>query len=335
MQTQSTRRGRTSAGFTLVELLVVIAIIGTLVGLLLPAVQAAREAARLSSCQNNLKQIGVALQLHHDAKLRLPPGSSRDQSPFGTVTSAAGWGGSSCFAHLLPYLEETALYAKWDFSASDSHISPGYATGVVLPWARCPSSNMPQWRTFDTTKIAILSYYPVAGAANGLITSPAFTETRSGNGAGGAIVGWGGMLFPSAKMGLKNCTDGTSKMLAFGEQSSMLTDTSGVTQAWAPGSRFGWPLGVGGDFANSATNVYNVTTVRWPINQKTGWDGVTNGVGLGGSGWPNNVPLNSNHPGGTNIVLLDGAVRFAADSMNLQTLAQLATRDDGASTVDF
>ena len=335
MQTQTTRRGRTSAGFTLVELLVVIAIIGTLVGLLLPAVQAAREAARLSSCQNNLKQIGVALQLHHDAKLRLPPGSSRDQSPFGTVTSAAGWGGSSGFAHLLPYLEETALYAKWDFSPADSHISSGYVTGVRLPWGRCLSSDMPQWRTFDTTQIAILNYYPVAGAANGLITSPAFTETRSGGGAGGgAIVGWGGMLFPSAKMGLKNCTDGTSKMLAFGEQSSMLTDTSDAKQAWTPGSRFGWPLGAAA-VTNGVGNVYNVTTVRWPINQKTGWDGVTNGVGPGQSGWPNNVPLNSNHPGGTNLVMLDGAVRFAVDAMSLQTLGQLATRDDGASNVDF
>jgi prepilin-type N-terminal cleavage/methylation domain-containing protein len=327
-------QNRSRQAFTLVELLVVIAIIGILVGLLLPAVQAAREAARMSSCQNNLKQIGVVLQLHHDAKLRLPPGSSRDQSPFGTVTSAAGWGGSSCFAHLLPYLEETALYAKWDFSASDSHISPGYATGVVLPWARCPSSNMPQWRTYDTTKIAILSYYPVAGAANGLITSPAFNETRATDGPGGGKLGWGGMLFPSAKMGLKDCTDGTSKMLVFGEQSSMLTDTSGVLQAWAPGSRFGWPLGASG-VTNNNTNVYNVTTIRWPINQKTGWDGVTNGVGPGQSGWPNNVPLNSNHPAGTNLVMLDGAVRFVVDAMSLQTLGQLSTRDDGASTVDF
>ena len=335
MQTQSPGRRPAAAGFTLVELLVVIAIIGTLVGLLLPAVQAAREAARLSSCQNNMKQIGVAIHLHHDAKQRLPPGSSLDQSPFGTSTKTSGWGGSSCFAHLLPYLEETALYAKWNFSASDDHIGPGYATGVRLPWGRCPSSNMPQWRTFDTTQIAILNYYPVAGAVNGLITSPAFNETRSGGGAGGgAIVGWGGMLFPSAQMGFKNCTDGTSKMLVFGEQSSMLTDTSGALQAWAPGSRFGWPLGAAA-VTNNIGNVYNVTTVRWPINQKTGWDGVTNGVGPGGAGWPNNVPLNSNHPGGTNLVMLDGAVRFAVDTMSLQTLGQLATRDDGASNVDF
>jgi len=334
-RTPTSHRSHAVAGFTLVELLVVIAIIGTLVGLLLPAVQAARESARLSSCQNNLKQIGVALQLHHDAKLWLPPGSSRDQIPFGSAPStASGWGGSSCFAHLLPYLEETALYAKWDFTELADHISPGYATGVRLPWGRCPSSNMPQSRTFDTTQIAILNYYPVAGAANGLITSPTFNETRATDGPGGGKLGWGGMLFPSAKMGLKNSTDGTSKMLAFGEQSSMLTDTSGVLQAWAPGSRFGWPLGAAG-VANSIGNVYSVTTVRWPINQKTGWDGVTNGVGPGQSGWPHNVPLNSNHPGGTNLLLLDGAVRFAADAMSLQTLGQLATRDDGAISVDF
>ena len=88
--------------------------------------------------------------------------------------------------------------------------------------------------------------------------------------------------------------------------------------------------------ANSIGNVYNVTTIRWPINQKTGWDGVTNGVGYGQtSGWPTNVPLNSNHSGGTNLLLLDGAVRFAADAMSMQTLAQLATRDDGGAGVDF
>jgi prepilin-type N-terminal cleavage/methylation domain-containing protein len=323
-------------GFTLVELLVVIAIIGVLVGVLLPAVQAARESARRSRCSNNLKQIGLGIHLHNEARQRLPPGGSRDQPPFGTVsTNLNGWGGSSCFAHLLPFVEEEALFSSWDFTGSNSQISPTYAVNVALPWGRCPSSDMPQWRTLDTTKIAMLNYHPVAGAVTGLITAPAFNETRFAGGVNGAVNGWGGMLFPSARMKFKDCTDGTSKMLVFGEQSGMLTDTSGATQSWSPSSRFGWPLGAAST-ANSTGNVYNVTTIRWPINQKTGWDGVTNGVGYGQtSGWPTNVPLNSNHSGGTNLLLLDGAVRFAADAMSMQTLAQFATRDDGGAGVDF
>ena len=336
MPFQSSRRGQHAAGFTLVELLVVIAIIGTLVGLLLPAVQAAREAARFSSCQNNMKQIGVALQLHHDAKQRLPPGSSRDQAPFGSVTNLGGWGGSSCFAHLLPFMEELAVYSKWDFTGGNNQITPSYATGVTLPWARCPSSDMPQWRTFDSTKIAQLNYHPVAGAVNGLITSPVFNETRTGSGAGGgARVGWGGMLIPNGQLKLKDCTDGTSTMLVFGEQSGTFVDTSGRTQSWSPSAYFGWPLGCAGT-GNNASNLYNVTTVRWPINQRSGWDGLTNGVGYGNtSGWPNNVPLNSKHPGGVNLVMLDGSVRFAADATDLQTLGQLSTRDDGVSSLNF
>jgi prepilin-type processing-associated H-X9-DG protein len=195
---------------------------------------------------------------------------------------------------------------------------------------------MPQWRTYDSTKIAQLNYHPVAGAVNGLITSPVFNETRTGSGAGGgARVGWGGMLIPNGQMKLKDCTDGTSNMLVFGEQSGTFVDTSGKTQSWSPSAYFGWPLGCAGT-GNNASNLYNVTTVRWPINQRSGWDGLTNGVGYGHtSGWPNNVPLNSKHPGGANLVMLDGSVRFAADATDLQTLGQLSTRDDGVSSLNF
>ena len=96
-----TRIART--GFTLVELLVVIAIIGILVAFLLPAIQAAREASRRSQCQNNLKQIGIAVQNHHDARRAFPMGRN------GIDQKAVSWA-----FFILPYMEETAIYNSWD-----------------------------------------------------------------------------------------------------------------------------------------------------------------------------------------------------------------------------
>src|SRR5262245_30406644 len=102
----STLRSRKLHGFTLVELLVVIAISGGLVGGLLPAGQAAREAARRSSCGNNLKQLAIAVHNFHDTRGRIPPGGAVDQTPeFGTHPTGTAWG-SSWFVYILPFAEQ-------------------------------------------------------------------------------------------------------------------------------------------------------------------------------------------------------------------------------------
>src|SRR5437763_14424728 len=100
-------------GFTLVELLVVIAIIGVLVALLLPAIQAAREAARRTQCGNNLKQLGLALHNYISAKKDVLPGGY-----FQEFKTPGGYQGESFFVRLLPYLEEQAIYDRWDFGTT-------------------------------------------------------------------------------------------------------------------------------------------------------------------------------------------------------------------------
>jgi prepilin-type N-terminal cleavage/methylation domain-containing protein len=127
-------------GITLIELLVAIAIIGILVALLLPAVQSAREAARRSQCQNNLKQIGMALQLYHDVHSVFPRGA------YPASGSSGGWEahGNGPFTMLLPYMEQRALYDQWNFStamtgASNNVLAEKTHIDVFL----CPSDFTP------------------------------------------------------------------------------------------------------------------------------------------------------------------------------------------------
>src|SRR5262245_40234739 len=123
-----------AAGFTLVELLVVIAIIGILVALLLPAIQAAREAARRTQCANNLKNIGLALHNYADAKKTLPPAT-------GLVMGLGEINGGTWVVKIWPYIEEQALYDKFDQKKASN--DPANATVVAAPlsWAICPSDS--------------------------------------------------------------------------------------------------------------------------------------------------------------------------------------------------
>ena len=104
------------SGFTLVELLVVIAVIGILVGVLLPAVQAAREATRRTQCSNNLKQVGIALHNYHDVVKKFPRGAYPAQMGCGGMVPNHEAHGNSAMTMILPFIEQTALYSSWDFT---------------------------------------------------------------------------------------------------------------------------------------------------------------------------------------------------------------------------
>jgi len=158
-------------GFTLVELLVVIAIIGVLVALLLPAVQAAREAARRTSCTNNQKQLGIALHNHHDTFGRFPPGSANDRTPFGTHATGAGWG-SGWKVYLLPYIEQSSIYNQMVFDGTNSGYTHAanmaLVNRVTIPAYRCPSSVLPEFYTSSNNAGSIqmfTSYVGIAGAS--------------------------------------------------------------------------------------------------------------------------------------------------------------------------
>ncbi|HVT29302.1 MAG TPA: DUF1559 domain-containing protein [Lacipirellulaceae bacterium] len=202
-------------GFTLVELLVVIAIIGILVALLLPAIQAAREAARRTECQNNLKQIGVAIQSHHDAHKAFPMGRNQwDQK-------AVSWA-----FFLLPYLEETTLYNSWNPNAVVTDKSNDATMRTPIETYACPSRRKAAAdRNFDnndappkpdTIGVATLSDY-AANAGIKLMTGMV-GDDKSATVFGGYSRIEAGPIFSGSHISARQVEDGLSNTLAVGER---------------------------------------------------------------------------------------------------------------------
>ena len=147
-------------GFTLIELLVVIAIIAILIALLLPAVQQAREAARRSQCQNNLKQIGIALHSYQEIAKCLPPGWLGVSGGAPDANGPTGWGWAS---HLLPQLDQKSLHWQINFKATVDHASNAIIRDKALPAFRCPSDSAPDvWTLNNKTTGAAIVTLPTA-----------------------------------------------------------------------------------------------------------------------------------------------------------------------------
>ena len=344
-----TRRAR---GFTLIELLVVIAIIAILISLLLPAVQQAREAARRTQCRNNLKQLGLALHNYHDTFRVFPPGCMHSQVP----RSGGGSGhsfGPSFYGMLLPYFDQAPLYNRLTWSGrSPGYVNEGGADSAgqmnrvhirqadPIALMRCPSSPGPLSGNPSIYEVQA-HYAGISGAAEPVT----FTESRitTVTVAGQpTLLSGGGMMVPNKAIQTRDCTDGTSNTIILGEMSGRLlrldgtyswVSPSGTSHGWLMGTRVtGTPPNLDPGNQENDDRCFNICTVRYRPNQEPFafqvFPGMASNVGA-------NNPLNSMHEGGVFIALADGSVRFITENVHLETMKQLATRDDNQPIGEF
>lgn len=354
-----------SQAFTLVELLVVIAIIGVLVALLLPAVQAAREAARRMQCSNHLKQIALGLQNYHDTCLALPYGA-RARYVNNTPANNMGMFGPSFYVGLLPFCEQRNLYDRIDalekagqaFStvSTDNLTIGGVCGNAKISWMLCPSSPLPMMETpTGGLPLTVPSYVGIAGATNGGLQTGGgdFREDRTSPGPASGTISQGGMLTINRALNFKDATDGTSNVIVVGESSDFFYDSAQTRQRVDGSTSATTGTNVGGwwfrgcnpqqdTFPASLGNpsLYNIRTIGFSnaaANNNNGWPAIgfngkgasvtlpSNGIGAVG---PNN-PLISAHPGGILVAYLDGHVAILTKNMETWIVKCLATRDDG------
>ena len=185
-------------GFTLVELLVVIAIIGVLVGLLLPAVQAARESARRTQCSNNLKQIGLAIENYQSAKEVYPPSSSHEVTVNWKVLFQHSWA-----SFVLPYLEQANLFDTVDYTEDLLHPDNLPAASTIVSVYRCPSYFGAEYTLLNNVEYAIGNYVALGASDVGHIWGSSLKPD--------------GVIFPKSEIRPAEVTDGLSNTVFIAE----------------------------------------------------------------------------------------------------------------------
>lgn len=325
-------------GFTLIELLVVIAIIAVLIALLLPAVQQAREAARRSACQNNLKQIGLALHNYHDVHKMFPPGqifgplSAASATPSGQTHTLnhTGW------TMLLPYLDQAPLFNIFNLNVasgaarrSDSpplqgdHTLNYPATRTALEVLMCPSEPI-QGPVPDVTSG---EYTASQAAATNYVFSSGYPAEESQSYikysgsvitlSTGQTVNYIGMFGNNRSARIGDVTDGTSNSIAVGEVMMDKASTS-YRPTWGQGRH----VGAYGRTLAHADPVHNYNC-RYRINAKANCDGSATVAK------PYAWTFSSNHTGGAHFVFGDGSVKFLSENIDWSTQIFLAYIRDG------
>ena len=305
---------RTRSAFTLIELLVVIAIIGVLVGFLLPAVQQAREAARRMACTNNLKQFGLAMHSHHDAKKKLPagyvsPGVAAADSSSSETSKGYAWG-----LLILPYLEENTVFAAIDQSLEAAGTAnETAAAAALLNVYRCPTDAPPV--TFEVTSGVGNVTLPSSNYAAILGWNNVTTEAGQGN----------GVFFRNSAIRFKHITDGLSKTICVGERKH-------IHEFFGQGpfaANTTWYAAVPGVSRNAGMAMMPMAT-EGPGSLVLGHVGQS---GMMAGKTPNHtnhiVHFSSSHYGGVVFLLCDGSTHFVADDISYELFKALGTRSFG------
>ncbi len=295
----------------------VIAIIGTLIALLLPAINAARESGRRTNCMNNCKQMGLAIHAYVSAANDVfPIGSTGHETP-------------GLFCNILPYIEEGGLYKMINPTTMTLSASDSGAAFTIVPTYICPSMNgnpLANVSGVDYQQGALTEYQGVGGAfyyngasatnvnaPNGDVHTPIISSTY------GNIPNNGLFTFGNARK-LNQVTDGLSHTLAIGEFIEL--DSSG-TWATYPGNIRPWILG-----DNDAEGSYSFKVMYYAINARVN-RGPPDNINPTGNANFNWLQFGSKHPGGCSFLMADGSVSFVSETTSLTILQGLATINGG------
>lgn len=328
------------SGFTLVELLVVIAIIGILIGMLLPAVQQVREAARRTECANNLRQVALAAINYESAHMEFPPGYEQEFVSDAPDSDDNGFSGHSVFYYILPFIEGNNIASGMDIripKANRVATTAEFRASSVVPSFLCPSDTLGDesipWPSTGTPE----EFYGGTSYRGNAGSRPFFATSSSNDGmfmAVGSAARKDDDAPPGIEVGFAQITDGSSNTVLFGEMSHLDNNFDTFTDAgWTSGSTIrGWSrwYPAGGD-----TGLANIMGGSFaPINYRIPWaDGESGAPGSRGA-WFQFQDLRlssfgSNHPGGANLAYADGSVHFLADSTSQNILQLRCQRSDG------
>jgi prepilin-type N-terminal cleavage/methylation domain-containing protein/prepilin-type processing-associated H-X9-DG protein len=357
MRSQS-RSASIRHAFTLIELLVVIAIIAVLISLLLPAVQSAREAARRAQCVNNLKQMGLALHNYESANSCFPPSGESTNFTFSPPKTQFVDGGWSALARMLPFMEGGNSFNALNFNVDYNEATGMNFTGcsTVVPVFLCPSStrqpdggsdgidpNDPITQLFgkgygydDYGPTCYTDIDPTGTIDNPpgvyLATPYRLKSTRADG------------LLHQGKTRISEITDGTSNTIAIGEDAGrdpryLSPYTEGYYDGANPRPIYG--LGPAGGLTparrywrwaepDTSYGVSGQPNNKYrPAYEQNAWELAPGLLGTAGNNAGANDELFSFHPGGVNVLLGDGSVRFLKDTVNIVTLRSLVTLKGG------